>query len=31
MIDIDEVLERLSNGAEDVICKEYELRPQKIA
>ena len=31
MINIKEVLERLSNGADDVICREYELRPQIIA
>ena len=31
MINIKEVLERLSNGADDVICREYELGPQIIA
>lgn len=31
MIVLKEVLERLSNGADDVICREYELRPQIIA
>lgn len=31
MIDVDEALERISNDDDDVICREYELRPQIIA
>ena len=31
MVNVNEAFEKLSNGDDDVICREYELRPQAIA